>query len=154
MDRNANDDLKKELGANIRCYRALADMTQAKLAETIGVAQCYVAEYETGKRFPNLVTAMKMAQALGTSMEALFANTAVRRIPNADADYCIAQFKRLEIPAVYRKHKILVTIGGKEYPLTISEATRCIRENRTVLRPLLKKAIVYDIVEGASRKGE
>lgn len=48
-------------------------MSQAELAERIGVAQPTVAQYESGIRVPNAVTAVMIAKRLGTTVEQLVA---------------------------------------------------------------------------------
>lgn len=47
---------KEVLGKNIRDYRQLRNMTQAQLAEAIGVAPSTISMYETGVREPDMDT--------------------------------------------------------------------------------------------------
>ena len=61
-----------ELGTRLREARTEAGLTQAELAERIGVSRKTVNTVENGVFVPSTVLALKLAQALGTSVEALF----------------------------------------------------------------------------------
>lgn len=62
---------KSELGENIRNYRKLRFMTQAQLAERIGMSQSTVGMYETGRREPDMDQIEAIADALNVSMRDL-----------------------------------------------------------------------------------
>ena len=53
------------IGENIRRYRGQKNLTQAALAEAIGVAQGYVSDLEAGKRTPRVGRIAKIAEVLG-----------------------------------------------------------------------------------------
>ena len=58
---------------NIRSLRfAAGEMTQAELAETIGVTRQTVIAIEKGKYSPSLEVAFKIAAALGVPLEEVF----------------------------------------------------------------------------------
>lgn len=60
---------------NMRTIRKLKGVKQTELAEKIGTSQGRIAEYETGKinvANVTLETALKIAQALGTTIDDLF----------------------------------------------------------------------------------
>ncbi len=60
------------LKTTLREARTAAGLTQAQLAERIGVSRKTVNTVENGVFIPSTVLALKLAQALGTSVEALF----------------------------------------------------------------------------------
>lgn len=55
----------------LRMYRARADITQAALAETIGVDAQSIVNWEKGVYMPSLRTTVKLADALGISIDQL-----------------------------------------------------------------------------------
>ena len=61
----------KELAANIRAARARADITQGELAEASGVNITTVVAYESGSIVPGADKVYALAQALGTTPNAL-----------------------------------------------------------------------------------
>lgn len=52
---------------NLKNLRERAGLTQAELAELIGVAQATVAQYELGLRVPTVIVAVKMEKPLRTT---------------------------------------------------------------------------------------
>lgn len=60
-----------EIGEKIRSARISANMTQAELAEKLGVAYQNIGQIESGKRKPKLETIVKIAYALGCRVEDL-----------------------------------------------------------------------------------
>ena len=56
----------------IRKIRLQRNITQIKLAETLGVTQGVISSWETGRNKPALGTARKLAKALGCTIEELF----------------------------------------------------------------------------------
>lgn len=57
---------------NIRIERAIANMTQAELAERIKVSRQTINAMEAGKYVPSAVLALKVAQVFGKNVEAIF----------------------------------------------------------------------------------
>lgn len=57
---------------SLRVARAKADMTQAQLAEQIGVSRQTINAVEAGKYVPSTVLALKMAVVLRAQVEELF----------------------------------------------------------------------------------
>jgi transcriptional regulator with XRE-family HTH domain len=68
-----SDDVRRIVGRNVRRLRAAAGLSQAKLAERMGVDRAYVSGLESGERNPTIVTLWHVAQALGVRMPAFFA---------------------------------------------------------------------------------
>ena len=72
------------LATNIKKLRLEANMTQAKLAELIGVTRATVTQWETGWSQPRMGAVEKLANVFGVSMSALVSdNPAAYRAPNA-----------------------------------------------------------------------
>jgi len=64
--------LADSLGNRLREARERAGLTQAELAERIGVSRKTVNTVENGVFIPSTVVALKLAGALGCSVEDLF----------------------------------------------------------------------------------
>ncbi len=74
MGMNDNDYRKKPRGSGsspIARARLDADLTQAQLAERIGVTPAQISNWETGFRRPKLEALKKIAEATGTTLEQL-----------------------------------------------------------------------------------
>lgn len=61
-----------ELANNLKTRRINAEFTQAQLAEKIGVSRKTVNTIENGVFVPSTILALKLAAALGVSVEELF----------------------------------------------------------------------------------
>lgn len=57
----------KKLGENIKNIRLYKKITQAELAETIGVDKSFISNIENGKTNPTLSTITSLAKALKVS---------------------------------------------------------------------------------------
>lgn len=57
----------------VRIARLLRDLTQAQLAEAVGVTRQTVVAIEAGDYAPSVYLALEVARVLGESVEALFA---------------------------------------------------------------------------------
>ena len=62
----------EELVNRLREERARRDLTQAELAEMVGVSRKTINTVENGVFVPSTVLALKLAKALGTTVEELF----------------------------------------------------------------------------------
>lgn len=60
-----------DFGKNLRMYRRERDLTQAQLAEMVGVAHNTIAGYEKGDREPSYQTLEAIADVLNVSIDAL-----------------------------------------------------------------------------------
>jgi transcriptional regulator with XRE-family HTH domain len=67
-----SDDVRAVVGVNIRRLRIAAGLTQAELAERMGVDRGYVSGLELGQRNPTIVTLWHTAEALGTGVRSFF----------------------------------------------------------------------------------
>ena len=135
-----------QFAKNLHLYRTLADLSQSDMAKLCQITQPRYNLYETGKMMPTAVYLIKIAQVLGVTVEALFANTAVHNIPVTNADYCIAVLASLHIDAVLLENNhIQITYCGKKREMPISEISNILRENKKTLRDVLKKTVLCDI---------
>ena len=57
---------------NIRVERAIANITQAELAEKVNVSRQTINTIEAGKYVPSTVLALKIAKVFGKSVESIF----------------------------------------------------------------------------------
>jgi len=65
---------------NLKDYRKLLKISQAKLAELCDSSQAYIAEIEVGKKFPSPDMIEKIASALKVESYRLFQNKAEKDI--------------------------------------------------------------------------
>lgn len=54
-------------GENLKVLRERVGMSQAELAEAVGVAQPTIAQYERGMKVPSIITAVRMEKVLHTT---------------------------------------------------------------------------------------
>ena len=72
MTRRTKGPARIELENHLRQHRDLAGLTQRELAERVGVTRKTVNTVERGHFVPSTVLALRLADALGTSVEDLF----------------------------------------------------------------------------------
>jgi transcriptional regulator with XRE-family HTH domain len=65
-------DLRRILASNIKNYRKILGISQAKLAEKANITDNYIALVETGKRFPSVKMLEQIAKALEKDTLELF----------------------------------------------------------------------------------
>ena len=63
---------KKTLNNSLKVHRAMKDLTQEELAEIVAVTRKTINTIENRKYIPSTYLALKLAQALETSVEELF----------------------------------------------------------------------------------
>ncbi len=68
----AGEDLTRDFGTLIRHLRSEQGMSQERLAELCGLHRNYVGAIERAERTPSIITADKLAKALGTTLSSLF----------------------------------------------------------------------------------
>lgn len=64
--------MDERLTSTLKVQRAMRDLTQADLADMVGVTRKSINAIETGRMVPSTILALKLAQVLGTSVEQLF----------------------------------------------------------------------------------
>jgi transcriptional regulator with XRE-family HTH domain len=67
-----SEDVRRMVGGNVRRLRLIAGLSQAKLAERMGVDRAYISGLEKGERNPTVVTVWHLSKALGVRMRAFF----------------------------------------------------------------------------------
>ena len=77
-------DIRQVLANNMRKYRKVRGLTQAKLAEKINSATTYITTIETGKKYPSPTMLEKIAKALNVDPPDLFATNNVTYITPAN----------------------------------------------------------------------
>jgi putative transcriptional regulator len=74
----------------LKLFRAKHDLTQAELAERVGVSRQTITAIETGKYNPSLELALKLAECFGCRVEDLFSPdhspADVNPVPSVDHD--------------------------------------------------------------------
>jgi len=65
-------DLRRVLASNMKYYRKILGISQAKLAEKANITNNYIALVETGKRFPSVKMLEQIAKALERDTLELF----------------------------------------------------------------------------------
>lgn len=75
---------REEIGARIRLYRKSRNLSQAKLAEMIGVKQNTISSYESGERAPDYDTIEALADAFNCTIRDLMPDKSV--VSNEDWD--------------------------------------------------------------------
>lgn len=68
-----------EFGENVRRLREAKGLTQQRLADQLYVTRQAVCRWEGGSRYPDLMTAKKLAEALDTTMDALLSHEDMRQ---------------------------------------------------------------------------
>jgi putative transcriptional regulator len=64
--------MDEKLRNTLKVQRAIRDLTQADLAVLAGVTRRSVNAIETGRMVPSVLLALKLARALGVSIETVF----------------------------------------------------------------------------------
>jgi transcriptional regulator with XRE-family HTH domain len=62
---------KTDIGRQMIKHRRLRGMTQAELARLSGIAREDICRYEAGEKDPSLRNTLRIAKALGVSLDAL-----------------------------------------------------------------------------------
>ncbi len=68
----AGEELTRDFGALVKKLRLEKGISQERLAELCGLHRNYVGAIERAERTPSIVTAEKLAKALGTTLSSLF----------------------------------------------------------------------------------
>jgi transcriptional regulator with XRE-family HTH domain len=74
-----SDDVRRMVGRNVQRLRIAAGLSQAKLAERMGVDRAYVSGLELGQRNPTIVTLWHIAKALEVKVRTFFDEEKPRR---------------------------------------------------------------------------
>ena len=74
-----SEDVRRMVGRNVQRLRTEAGLSQAALAERMGVDRAYVSGLELGQRNPTVVTLWHISKALGVKLQSFFRETKLRR---------------------------------------------------------------------------
>ena len=74
-----SEDVRRMVGRNVKRLRIAAGLSQAQLAERMGVDRAYVSGLELGQRNPTVVTLWHIAKALGVKLRPFFDEENSRR---------------------------------------------------------------------------
>jgi transcriptional regulator with XRE-family HTH domain len=66
------NELRSVLGANLKRYRCLRGLSQAKLAEMVDISPNFISDVETGKRWISSDTMVNLAAALNIEVFEFF----------------------------------------------------------------------------------
>ncbi|ULL01234.1 helix-turn-helix transcriptional regulator [Bradyrhizobium sp. I71] len=66
------EDVRKLVGDNVKRLRLAANLTQAELAERVGVDRAYISGLEQGQRNPTVVSLWHVAKALSAPLWQIF----------------------------------------------------------------------------------
>ena len=69
----AGEELSKRFGEIVRRLRLESGLSQERLAELSGLHRNYIGAIERAERTPSIVSADRIARALGTTLAGLFA---------------------------------------------------------------------------------
>jgi transcriptional regulator with XRE-family HTH domain len=75
------DDVRLTVGRNVKRLRIAAGITQAALAERMGVDRAYVSGLEQGQRNSTILSLWHVAEALNVKIQMFFEEDAQRRAP-------------------------------------------------------------------------
>jgi transcriptional regulator with XRE-family HTH domain len=70
------EDVRRMVGRNLRRLRLAAGLTQALLAERMGVDRAYVSGLESGQRNPTILSLWHAAEALNVEVRSFFERSA------------------------------------------------------------------------------
>lgn len=74
-----SEDVRHMVGRNVKRLRIAAGLSQAALAERMGVDRAYVSGLELGQRNPTIVTLWHLGKALGVKLRSFFDEERPRR---------------------------------------------------------------------------
>ena len=106
----------------IREYRLAADMTQAQLAERVGVQYQSVSKWETGVSMPDVMLLPKIADALGVTIDDLFGRHQRRcggMMTEDDKDFLIQ---------TYAMYLLGISIWNTGLRISLSAISKCRKE--------------------------
>jgi transcriptional regulator with XRE-family HTH domain len=74
-----SEDVRGIVGQNVRKHRLAAGITQAALAERMGVDRAYISGLELGQRNPTIVSLWHLSRALEIGVAELFYSARARK---------------------------------------------------------------------------
>lgn len=74
-----SDAISKVLGERLRTYRRRKNMTQEELAHRASFSTSFISDVERAEKSPTIESLVRITDALGITLEELFANTQARK---------------------------------------------------------------------------
>ena len=74
-----SNDVRQMVGRNVKRLRLAAGLSQAELAERMGVDRAYVSGLELGQRNPTIVTLWHIGEALDVKLRSFFEEERLQR---------------------------------------------------------------------------
>lgn len=74
-----SDTFAKTLGERLRTYRKRRNMTQEELAYRASFSTSFISDIERAEKSPTIESLVRITDALGITLEELFANTQARK---------------------------------------------------------------------------
>ena len=143
----------ESLGMRIRRARKAAGMTQADLAEKLGISTSFLGHIERGTRKASLDTLVKMANELGVSLDSLAADSLDSQLRDSGISYSRQQKLALReaVKGGKANREELVALGKQvfdEVKASIApEAQRVITKNLGSFDEYLTKCIESAVLE-------
>jgi len=103
--------LRAILASNMKEYRSILSISQAKLAEKVSTSTNYIANIETKKKFPSPEMLERIAAALEIDPSALFAN---KKHPHKTA-VAMAKFKKEMIKDVTESISKTISVRFRKF---------------------------------------
>jgi transcriptional regulator with XRE-family HTH domain len=72
LRRTGMSSISEKLGRRLAFFRKLRDMTQAELAEKVGLSNNFIALIESGKRAPSFETLERLIEVLNVNVNQIF----------------------------------------------------------------------------------
>lgn len=64
-------DIAAEFGKNVRTVRGFFGITMTELASRVGLTQAAISQFESGRRLPSLLNAVRISRGLGVKLSRL-----------------------------------------------------------------------------------
>lgn len=104
----------RNLGANLRNFREVRGLTQADLGNRAGIAPASISHFETGQRVPSLDSLVKVADALGVSVDVLLGRAPIDA--GAQIDPIFLRASRASAQTLERVRRVTAALLDDEQP--------------------------------------
>lgn len=80
----AEKSTSEAIRANLKAFRELRGLSQAKLGRLAGIGPASVSHFETGQRVPTVESVVRLADALSVSVDALLGRVSIETGAHVD----------------------------------------------------------------------
>ena len=108
-------DTSRALASNLRALREVRGLTQAGLGSRAGIAAASISHFETGQRTPSLESTIKLAEALGVSVDTLLGRASLESTAQIDPIFIRASRADAQTLDVVRRVTAAL-LAAKEHP--------------------------------------